>query len=87
MEEEKEKFAREKDERIRRCEQRQQQEIDEFDNETVSLGMNSIQIAEASRRDNRYDDISIRGSMISLSASSSSSSFTSQNNSHSYTVS
>lgn len=87
MEEEKEKFAREKEERICRCEQRQQQEIDEFDNETVSLGMNSIQIAEASRRDNRYDDISIRGSMISLSASSSSSSFTSQNNSHSYTVS
>ena len=87
MEEEKEKFEREKNERIRRCEQRQQHEIDEFDNETVSLGMNSIQIAEASRSDNRYDDISIRGSMISLSASSSSSSFTSQNNSHSYTVS
>ena len=84
MEEEKVKFESEKGERIRRCEQRQQHEIDEFDNETVQLGMNSLQIAEASTRDNRYDDLSIRGSMISLSASSSSGSFTSQNNSHTY---
>lgn len=84
MEEEKVKFESEKGDRIRRCEQRQTHEIDEFDNETVQLGMNSIQIAEASRRDNRYDDISIRGSMISLSASSSSSSFTSHNNSQTY---
>ena len=78
------KFESEKGERIRRCEQRQQHEMDEFDNETVQLGMNSLQIAEASTSDNRYDDLSIRGSMISLSASSSSSSFTSQNNSQTY---
>lgn len=79
MDEEKAKFETEKAERIRRCKERQDHEMDEFDNETVLLGMDSLDITQASLRDSQYDDLSIRGSVISLSASSSSSSFTSHN--------
>ena len=79
MEEEKAKFESERAERIRRCRERQAHEMDEFDHETVQLGLDSLDIATASEQDNQWDDMSIRGSMISLSASSSSSSFTSHN--------
>lgn len=85
MEEEAAKFEQEQAERIRRCQERQAHEMDEFDNETVQLGMDSLELAQASMRDNQYDDMSIRGSMISLTASSSNSSFTSQHsNSQAY---
>ncbi|XP_060605662.1 serine/threonine-protein kinase TAO1-like [Ruditapes philippinarum] len=85
MEEESAKYEQEKAERIRRCQERQAHEMDEFDHETVQLGMNSMELAQASVRDNQYDDMSIRGSMISLTASSSNSSFTSQHsNSQAY---
>lgn len=80
MEEESAKFEQDRAERIRCCRERQSNEMDEFDHETVKLGMNSRELVQASVTDNQYDDISVRGSMISLNSSSSSSSFTSQHN-------
>ncbi|XP_052268618.1 serine/threonine-protein kinase TAO1-like isoform X2 [Dreissena polymorpha] len=80
MEEESAKFEQDRAERIRCCRERQSNEMDEFDHETVKLGMNSRDLVQASVTDNQYDDISVRGSMISLNSSSSSSSFTSQHN-------
>ncbi|XP_052799802.1 serine/threonine-protein kinase TAO1-like isoform X2 [Mya arenaria] len=76
MEEESAKFEQEKAERIRRCHERQNHDMDEFDNETVQLGINSRDLIQASIHDTQYDDISVRGSMISLNSSHSTSSFT-----------
>ena len=84
MEEEKAKFELEKAERIRRCQERQAHEMDDFDQETVQMGMDSLDIAQASVRDNQYDDMSIRGSMISLTGSSSSGSFNTHNSSQTF---
>jgi len=81
MEEESAKFEQEKAERIRRCQERQAHEMDDFDMETNQLGMNARELIKESITDTQYDDISVRGSMISLNSSNSSSSFTSQHNS------
>jgi len=79
MEEESAKFEQDKANRQRLCKERQRNEMDEFDNETVTLGMNSMDLQRASISDNQYDDMSVRGSMISLNTSNSNSSFTSHN--------
>lgn len=49
-----------------------------FDKETEQLGLNSIKVAEASCDGSFDDEVSLRGSMISLTQSSSSSSFSTQ---------
>ena len=79
MEEESAKFEQDKANRQRLCKESQRNEMDEFDNETVTLGMNSMDLQRASISDNQYDDMSVRGSMISLNTSNSNSSFTSHN--------
>ncbi|CAH1801950.1 unnamed protein product [Owenia fusiformis] len=75
MEEEKVKFQSERSEKIRELHARHEQELNDFDTETTRLGLDAIQIAESAFKDMPEDLISVRGSMISLSASSSSSSF------------
>lgn len=53
--------------------ERQDQEIQTFDTETVRLGLNAIAIAEAC--ESIRDNSSVTGSMLSLAHSNSSSSF------------
>ncbi|KAK3085044.1 hypothetical protein FSP39_023396 [Pinctada imbricata] len=78
MEEERNKFASERTERIRKLQDRQERELEQFDGESEEMGLNSIAVIEASKESTCYDDdVSLRGSMISLTPSSSSSSFTS----------
>lgn len=74
MKNEKEQFQEERNERQRLLRDRQTQEIQTFDEETVRLGLNSLAIAEAS--ESFRDDASNTGSMVSLAHSNSSSSFT-----------
>ncbi|XP_064620244.1 serine/threonine-protein kinase TAO1-B-like isoform X2 [Lineus longissimus] len=80
MEEETVTFQTERSERIRALHERQAAEIEEFDGESTRLGLNAMQIVEATQ-DSYADDESVRGSMISLSTSSSSNSFAQLNNS------
>ncbi|XP_041347445.1 serine/threonine-protein kinase TAO1-like isoform X2 [Gigantopelta aegis] len=75
MDEEKVHFQKEENERLRKLSERQRRELREFDIETVSKGLNCNEIVEASLVPD--DELSIRGSMLSLTGSSSSSSFTS----------
>lgn len=76
MEEESVKFQNERADRSRRLHERQSKEIENFDLQSNEMGMNALEIAEASQIEPfPEDDVSIRGSIISLSASSSSSSF------------
>lgn len=78
MELEKNQFQEERSERQRLLLERQQQEIEAFDEESARLGFNAMAIAEASQEpfcDDEHD-ASISGSMLSLVHSNSSSSFT-----------
>lgn len=67
---------KEEGDKKRQLHEKQTREVEEFDIETTSLGLNAMEIAEASNIPD--DDMSYRGSMLSLSGSSSSSSFSSQ---------
>lgn len=80
MDAERAKAESDRTERVRALTERQAQEIESFDTETQRLGMSATEIAQASSLDSPYDDevASLRGSMISLTPSSSSSSFSSQ---------
>lgn len=80
MDAERAKAESDRTERVRELTERQAQEIESFDTETQRLGMSATEIAQASSLDSPYDDevASLRGSMISLTPSSSSSSFSSQ---------
>jgi hypothetical protein len=72
------KLSSGKTEMVKALNERQVKEIDEFDEETLSLGMNAMEVLEASTMAQNYDDeVSLRGSMISLTPSNSSNSFTS----------
>ncbi|GAB1609550.1 Serine threonine kinase [Argonauta hians] len=71
------KFSAEQTDRISGLHEMQKKEIEDFDMETVSLGLNNLDIRQASHDCMHADDVSIRGSVISLTASSSTSSFTS----------
>lgn len=78
MEDEKTKLDASKTASVRMLNERQMKEIEEFDDETIALGMNAQEVVEASSSAQNYDDeISLRGSMISLTPSNSSSSFSS----------
>ncbi|XP_063396791.1 serine/threonine-protein kinase TAO1-like isoform X3 [Mytilus trossulus] len=78
MDDDRTKLSSAKTEMVKALNERQMKEIDEFDEETISLGMNAMEVLEASTMAQNYDDdVSLRGSMISLTPSNSSSSFTS----------
>ncbi|KAL5016280.1 hypothetical protein ScPMuIL_005869 [Solemya velum] len=77
MEEERRKFSNDRGEQINLLHEHEAQDIEEFDSETLRLGMSVVEIQEASHGPYLEDEVSLRGSMLSLSASSSSSSFTS----------
>ncbi|XP_071094275.1 serine/threonine-protein kinase TAO3-like isoform X1 [Haliotis cracherodii] len=76
MDEERVTLHKEEGDKKRQLHEKQTREVEEFDIETTSLGLNAMEIAEASNIPD--DDMSYRGSMLSLSGSSSSSSFSSQ---------
>lgn len=78
MEDERNKFSAERTKQIHALQERQEREIETFDEVTEQMGMNSAKVAEASCDGSFDDDVSLRGSMISLTPSSSSSSFSSQ---------
>ncbi|XP_022341554.1 serine/threonine-protein kinase TAO1-like [Crassostrea virginica] len=78
MEEERNKFSAERTKQIRSLQERQEKEIEKFDEESEQLGLDSAKVAEASCDGSFDDEVSLRGSMISLTPSSSSSSFSSQ---------
>ncbi|CAI9741360.1 Serine threonine kinase [Octopus vulgaris] len=71
------KFSTEQTERLQHLQEMQKKEIEDFDLETVNLGLDGLDIKQASQDTMHADDVSIRGSVISLTASSSTSSFTS----------
>lgn len=77
MEVERRKFSNDRGEQINLLHEHEAQDIEEFDSETLRLGMSVMEIQEASHGPHLEDEVSLRGSMLSLSASSSSSSFTS----------
>ncbi|KAL3856144.1 hypothetical protein ACJMK2_010932 [Sinanodonta woodiana] len=80
MEEERAKFHAERTERVRRLHEKHSHDVDEFDHDTVQMGMDAMEIAEASTHESPYDDdAGFRGSMLSLSASNSSGSFNTHN--------
>lgn len=66
MEIEKQQFHDERNERQRLLLERQQQEIETFDEESTRLGLNAMAVAEASR-ESIGDDNSVSGSMLNLS--------------------
>ncbi|XP_046574136.1 LOW QUALITY PROTEIN: serine/threonine-protein kinase TAO3-like [Haliotis rubra] len=76
MDEERVTLHKEEGDKKSQLHEKQTREVEEFDIETTSLGLNAMEIAEASHDPD--DDMSYRGSMLSLSGSSSSSSFSSQ---------
>jgi uncharacterized protein YprB with RNaseH-like and TPR domain len=76
MEEERVTFDREEQEKRFHLQDRQSKELKSFDIETTAMGLKAVEVAQASL-EQVDDDISIRGSMLSLSGSSSSNSFTS----------
>ncbi|XP_063927161.1 serine/threonine-protein kinase Tao isoform X2 [Zophobas morio] len=74
MNSETQRFLDERAERIRILHERQERELEEFDEESVRLGFSALAIAEISR-ENYDDDGSLSGSMLSLAHSNSSTSF------------
>lgn len=76
MEEERVNFDKEVQEKRGQLQEKQAKELEAFDIETTAMGLKAIEVAQASL-EQVDDDISIRGSMLSLSGSSSSNSFTS----------
>ncbi|XP_033748866.1 serine/threonine-protein kinase TAO1-like isoform X8 [Pecten maximus] len=79
MDDERNKLSTEKKEKIHNLKKRQEHDLDEFDQETGDMGMSPMEVAQASLDTAYNDDVSsLRGSMISLTASSSSFSFSSQ---------
>ena len=80
MEEETASFQQERSERNRQLRERQSKEIEEFDLQTTTMGLDAMHIVEATQNAYEEDDMdSIRGSMLSLTPSNSSSSFTHSN--------
>lgn len=77
MEEERLAFDKEEQEKRNQLQSRQARELDAFDIDTTAAGLKSVEVAQASTEQSLDDEISIRGSTLSLSGSSSSNSFTS----------
>ena len=79
MEEERAALSKEDSDRWRSLLERQQRELQAFDVDTTAMGLNAAEVAAASQDPSRDDDqLSTQGSTLSLSASSSTNSFTSQ---------
>ncbi|XP_076434862.1 serine/threonine-protein kinase TAO3-like isoform X1 [Babylonia areolata] len=79
MEEERAALGKEETDRWRTLSERQAMEVENFDVETTAMGLNANEVAAASQDPSQDDDqLSTRGSTLSLSASSSSNSFSSQ---------
>ncbi|PNF14844.1 Serine/threonine-protein kinase TAO1 [Cryptotermes secundus] len=74
MELETQQFLQERSERIRLLHERQDRELEQFDEESARLGFSALAIAEASK-ESYPDDESLSGSMLSLAHSNSSTSF------------
>lgn len=76
MEEETHRFCAERVERNRALRERQGREIEDFDLQTTTMGLDNMHIVEATQNACEEDDTdSVRGSVLSLTPSSSSSSF------------
>lgn len=76
MEEENHKFCAERLERRRNYQERQDRELQEFDLQTTTMGLDNGHIVECTQHSYQDEDQdSVRGSVLSLTASSSSSSF------------
>ncbi len=80
MEEETAKFQQERAERNHQLLERQSREVEDFDLQTTTMGLDAVQIAEATQDSYNDDDLdSIRGSVLSLTPSTSSNSFSHSN--------
>ncbi|KAI0220730.1 Serine/threonine-protein kinase TAO1 [Lamellibrachia satsuma] len=80
MEEESTRFMNERDERIKEMIERQSREIDEFDLESSTMGLDAMHIVEATQESYRDEDLdSVRGSVLSLTPSTSTNSFSHSN--------
>jgi hypothetical protein len=77
MEEERTSLSKEESDRWKSLLSRQQGELQAFDVETTAIGLSAAEVAAASQ-DPDADQLSTQVSTLSLSASSSSNSFTSQ---------
>ncbi|XP_021374668.1 serine/threonine-protein kinase TAO3-like isoform X2 [Mizuhopecten yessoensis] len=79
MDDERSKLIAERKDKIHSSKTRQERDLEDFDHETSDMGMSPVEVAQASLDATYNDDVSsLRGSMISLTASSSSFSFSSQ---------
>lgn len=81
MEDERQQFQNERNERKRLLLERQAQEIEEFDVESTQMGFNALAIADASTEPfqtylDQDDSASVSGSLLSLAHSNSATSFT-----------
>ena len=76
MENERQQFFDERNERLRLLMERQTHELQTFDEESVRLGFNALAIAEANFESCPPDESSVSGSTLSLAHSNSASSFT-----------
>ena len=76
MEEESTRFMNEREDRIKDTMERQSREIDVFDLESSTMGLDAMHIVEATQESYRDEDLdSVRGSVLSLTPSSSTNSF------------
>lgn len=75
MESESAQFMTERAERTRMLHERHDQELDQFDNESVRLGFSALALAEGNRETLGEEEQSLSGSMLSLAHSNSSASF------------
>ena len=78
MEEETQRFIKERTERQKQLQERHNRAIEEFDLQSATMGMDALHIAEATMGpyDNDDDTNSVRGSVLSLTPSTSTNSFT-----------
>ncbi|KAK2187434.1 hypothetical protein NP493_165g02019 [Ridgeia piscesae] len=80
MEEESTRFMNEREERIKEMMERQSREIDEFDLESSTMGLDAMHIVEATQQSYKDEDLdSVRGSVLSLTPSTSTNSFSHSN--------
>ena len=80
MEEESTRFMNEREERIKETMERQSREIDEFDLESSTMGLDAMHIVEATQQSYKDEDLdSVRGSVLSLTPSTSTNSFSHSN--------
>ncbi|XP_032451619.1 serine/threonine-protein kinase Tao isoform X2 [Nasonia vitripennis] len=74
LEDETQKILHERSERIRLLQEKQERDLQQFDEESARIGFSALAIAEASK-ESYPDDESLSGSMLSLAHSNSSTSF------------